>query len=56
MPSFILVLLSSMAHREWCPRESLITAAVLSILVIALFVYALGMPLAVWPSLPVRGG
>jgi hypothetical protein len=56
LPSFILVFISSMAHRKWRPRESLAIAAVLSMLVIALFVYALGMPLAVWPSLSVRGG
>jgi hypothetical protein len=56
LPSFLLVVVSSMAHKGWRPVESLVTAVVLSLLVIALFVYGLGMPLAVWPDLPGRAG
>lgn len=54
--SFLLVLISSAAHREWRILESLVTALVLSILVTALFVYGLGMPLGVWPQLPGKAG
>ncbi len=49
LSSFLLVLVSSMAHRNWSLLESLLNAAVLAILVTALFVYGLGMPLGVWP-------
>ncbi|MEJ5377325.1 MAG: tripartite tricarboxylate transporter TctB family protein [bacterium] len=49
LSSFLLVLVSSMAHPKWSLLESLLNAAVLAILVTALFVYGLGMPLGVWP-------
>lgn len=56
LSSFILVLISSAAHREWRFVESLVTALVLSVLVTALFVYGLGMPLDIWPQLPGQAG
>ncbi len=52
LSSFLLILISSAAHREWRLLESLLAALVLSVLVTALFVYGLGMPLGVWPQLP----
>lgn len=51
LSSFLLVLVSSAAHREWRLKESLVTALVLSIMIVGLFVYALGMPINVWPQL-----
>lgn len=56
LSSFVLVLISSAAHREWRFLQSLVAALVLSVLVTALFVYALGMPLGVWPQLPGKPG
>lgn len=49
LSGFVLVVLSSMAHREWKPVQSLFTGAILVILVFLLFAYALGMLLPVWP-------
>ncbi len=56
LSSFLLVLVSSAAHREWRLKECLVSALVLSLLVTALFVYGLGMPLGVWPQLPGQAG
>lgn len=49
--SFLLVLVSSAAHRQRRFVESMVTALVLALVVTALFVYGLGMPLAIWPQL-----
>jgi hypothetical protein len=45
-----LVFASSVASREFRWKEALISAAVLAVASVVVFVYGLGMPLPVWPA------
>jgi hypothetical protein len=48
---FVLVMVSSKASPEFTWTGALANAAVLIVLCLAVFVYGLGLPLPVWPSL-----
>jgi hypothetical protein len=48
---FVLIMVSSRASPEFTWTGALTNAAVLIVLCLAVFVYGLGLPLPVWPSL-----
>ncbi|WFU27538.1 tripartite tricarboxylate transporter TctB family protein [Bradyrhizobium sp. CB1717] len=48
---FVLIMVSSRASAEFTWTGALTNAAVLILLCLAVFVYGLGLPLPVWPSL-----
>lgn len=48
---FVLIMVSSQASHEFTWTGALANAAVLIALCLAVFVYGLGLPLPVWPSL-----
>lgn len=50
LAGMLLVFGSSMASREFRWKEALVSAAVLGVAAVVVFVYALGMPLPVWPT------
>jgi uncharacterized membrane protein YjgN (DUF898 family) len=45
-----LVFIASTASREFRWKESLVSGAILGLAAVAVFVYALGVPLPVWPA------
>jgi len=53
--ALVLVLVSSFASAEFRWREALIAGAVQGVAAAALFVYALGLPLPIWPPF-ITGG
>lgn len=47
---FVLVLCSSFAGHEFDPKRTLAAAALLSVLCVGIFVYALRVQIPIWPS------
>lgn len=50
LSAMMLVVVSSLASREFRWKEALVSGAVLGLAAVVVFVYGLGMPLPVWPG------
>jgi len=47
----VLTLMAALSGGRFRPMETLMLAAVLIVFSVGVFVYALGLPLTIWPSL-----
>lgn len=52
LSGLLLVFVASLASREFRWKEALASGVVLGLASVVVFVYGLGMPLPVWPTLP----